>query len=769
MRAAAVQGEVLTAGVTDDAHHLPYVVMERLYGATLRAGIEEKRAQKRPFEIIEIASTVTEIAMPLAHAHEMGIVHRDVKPENVFLAEQRDSAYIVKLLDFGIAALVDEDPAAKRSRVFSGSRQYASPEQLDGRATTPASDVYSLGLILYEMLTFTLPHDRHDMALGVAQTAFNALKMPLLPLNTLRDDVPPRLEALVENCLEYRPDARPTALQVASKLRDVKRALERNLLGNDEVNVTDVTGPPAAVLMQRLDNATGDDMPPGPQRFGANRPVNLLAATQPPGAPVTAKMPVDHEVFFMNPVVDGARERDKTDPMPQMFVAPDPPPPPAPDAIAPQRVVMLASPGVAETLPIAAPLVIPPPPPDATARLPLPSAPPPGGHDAGYGMTADATILDASDAEPETRTLTPNLTQPVPYQVVFLDDLHAAFAAPSYKAMFAGAAVTLVRISATRVGLLTPAVAPGAYDLSATLDGVVYERVALSVKTGQTPAQPVAYVNGQLQAAITSIQGYQTAWAGHADWLATFSAAVANVKTYQQTFAGLDASTQSVVATALAANDAAITPQQSFADWWSSAAIAEFFAISRDITCLLGAGVLPPPLDLAVAAAFAVKCVVDATVLVNTYALGVTTVFEYAQHLVGNQTAISDDPGGGIVPVVMNSDEPDNVPLQMPLQNFSKDDETSTNATMQQVVAVFSNLANMWAELNQHLTDKLGSAPDLSTVDPTVTETPADATSITVTNISSSQITLASYAGQWGRRRSRSCTRPARPTPPRLP
>jgi serine/threonine protein kinase/DNA-binding CsgD family transcriptional regulator len=236
--------EVLTAGVSEDQHHLPYYVMERLQGTTLREGVEAKRLAGQPFEFIEMASTVTEIAVALAYAHDMGIVHGDVKPENVYIAVQRDQSYIVKLLDFGVSALLADEGEQGGRRGFSGSRQYAAPEQLDGRAPAPACDVYAIGLVLYEMLTFTLPHDRMNRALTVAETALNVLREPIPDLRKLRRDVPPRLEVLVRNCLAYRPEERPGALQVTNMLRDIKRVLEGSLLGGSETKATDVPGPP---------------------------------------------------------------------------------------------------------------------------------------------------------------------------------------------------------------------------------------------------------------------------------------------------------------------------------------------------------------------------------------------------------------------------------------------------------------------------------------------------------------------------------------------
>jgi len=314
--------EVLTAGVSEDQHRLPYYVMERLYGTSLREGIEAKRRAGQPFDCIEVAATVTEIAVALAFAHDMGIVHRDVKPENVFIAEQRDRSYMIKLLDFGVAALLADEEEPGRRRAFSGSRQYAAPEQLDGKAPAPACDVYSVGLILYEMLTFSLPHDRMNRALSVPETALNVLNQPLPELRKLRPDVPPRLEILVRNCLAYEPYQRPGALQVANMLRDIKRVLEGGLLGSDETKATDVSGPPTGVLAQRFGESGRDVLSPRGQRMGGPVPVDPNASTDAGAAGVgTGVVPADHEVFFMN------RVADTTQPLPNLAV-PSPAAPP---------------------------------------------------------------------------------------------------------------------------------------------------------------------------------------------------------------------------------------------------------------------------------------------------------------------------------------------------------------------------------------------------------------------------------------------------------
>ncbi len=294
--------EVLTAGVSEDQHRLPYYVMERLYGTTLREGIEAKRRAGQPFDYIEVASTVTEIAVALAYAHDMGIVHRDIKPENVFIAEQRDRSYMIKLLDFGVAALLaDEDGPPASRRAFSGSRQYASPEQLDGQPPAPACDVYAMGLILFEMLTFSLPHDRSNRALIVPETALNVLRDPMPNVKKLRPDIPPRLENLVRDCLQYEPAQRLNALQVANNLRFIKQVLEGKLVGINETQATDVSGPPTGMGMRFGDSFRGTTQAPV-QRMGGTVPVDPNASTD-PGAQAGGA-PADHEVFFMNRVAD---------------------------------------------------------------------------------------------------------------------------------------------------------------------------------------------------------------------------------------------------------------------------------------------------------------------------------------------------------------------------------------------------------------------------------------------------------------------------------
>jgi len=134
---------------------------------------------------------------------------------------------------------------------------------------------------------------------------------PLPELSTLRADVPPRLEGLVERCLAIRPESRPTAVEVVGTLREVSRRAEDSLLGVPDVYATEVTGPPTAVTGGPA-GAYGLGAPPARSLVGG--PVNRMATPHPADArDAHATTPIDHEVFFMNPV------QYPTDPMPQVF------------------------------------------------------------------------------------------------------------------------------------------------------------------------------------------------------------------------------------------------------------------------------------------------------------------------------------------------------------------------------------------------------------------------------------------------------------------
>jgi tetratricopeptide (TPR) repeat protein len=185
---------------------LVYIVMELLEGKSLR----EMMAREAPLDTARAVSLMLQISAAVAAAHEAGIIHRDLKPGNIFVVQRKHVPPIVKVLDFGIAKLATEADGREvknitQTGVMIGTPRYMSPEQCDGAELTAASDVYSLGIILYEMLTGTTPFTGPS-PLSVALKHSSELPRPpreLVPA------IPAALEELVLRALEKKPDARP--------------------------------------------------------------------------------------------------------------------------------------------------------------------------------------------------------------------------------------------------------------------------------------------------------------------------------------------------------------------------------------------------------------------------------------------------------------------------------------------------------------------------------------------------------------------------------
>ena len=186
-----------------------YIVMELLEGESLR----ELTAREAPLEAGRAVSIMLQVAAAVGAAHAAGVIHRDLKPANIFLAEREGAPPVVKVLDFGIAKLAAdaaEDAGGRaltQTGIMIGTPRYMSPEQCEGGVLTPASDVYSLGIILYEMLTGVTPFDGAT-PLAVAMQHFSK---PPRPLSDLNASVPPELERVVLRALEKQPGARPSS------------------------------------------------------------------------------------------------------------------------------------------------------------------------------------------------------------------------------------------------------------------------------------------------------------------------------------------------------------------------------------------------------------------------------------------------------------------------------------------------------------------------------------------------------------------------------
>ncbi len=182
-------------GVLDDGPC--YLVMEALEGESLGQRLERER--RIPWQdAIEIMRGVLH---GLRHAHDRGVVHRDIKPDNVFLA-RKDGEIIVKILDFGIAKLYagsPDDPASTRAGLTVGTPAYLSPEQAVGGEIKPASDLYSATILLFEMLTGRAPFEDKD---PLAMLGAHVSREPPRVVEVAPDVViPPQLESVIQHGL----------------------------------------------------------------------------------------------------------------------------------------------------------------------------------------------------------------------------------------------------------------------------------------------------------------------------------------------------------------------------------------------------------------------------------------------------------------------------------------------------------------------------------------------------------------------------------------
>ncbi|MCS6848585.1 MAG: protein kinase [Anaerolineae bacterium] len=212
-----------------------YIVMELVEGQDLKQALRWRAANGHPFTIEEAVDIARQVCEGVGYAHRRGLVHCDLKPQNVMLTTDGRA----KVTDFGIARAYTAMPSTgERADVVWGSPQYYAPEQAAGAAPTPASDVYSIGVMLYEMLAGRLPFESPD-PLRLAQMHQTA-SPPLL--HALNPNVTPQLESVVMCALAKDP---------AQRYRDADqfaRALSAYALQGEAqtlVNLPPVTPPPA--------------------------------------------------------------------------------------------------------------------------------------------------------------------------------------------------------------------------------------------------------------------------------------------------------------------------------------------------------------------------------------------------------------------------------------------------------------------------------------------------------------------------------------------
>jgi tRNA A-37 threonylcarbamoyl transferase component Bud32 len=210
----------------DEAEQGLFIAMELVEGRTVRALVQE-----RELDLLGALEIAAQVAGGLQKAHEAGVVHRDIKPENVIVTGDGHA----KILDFGLAKLLEPEAGAgdgisqmetlakTQAGFVLGTLRYMSPEQARGQSVDHRSDIFSLGIVLYEMVTGQLPFSGPTALDTLHAIAFEETR----PVTALRANLPPSLQRVVTRCLRKRAQDRfGDAKELAGELRAVQREIE---------------------------------------------------------------------------------------------------------------------------------------------------------------------------------------------------------------------------------------------------------------------------------------------------------------------------------------------------------------------------------------------------------------------------------------------------------------------------------------------------------------------------------------------------------------
>ncbi|GHB66408.1 serine/threonine-protein kinase PksC [Streptomyces cirratus] len=213
------EGTVTFGGsVADDGAPMPYIVMEYVEGQPLGSVLQADVAQYGAMPADRALKVTADVLAALETSHEMGLVHRDIKPGNVMMTKRG----VVKVMDFGIArAMQSGVTSMTQTGMVVGTPQYLSPEQALGRAVDARSDLYSVGIMLFQLLTGRLPFDA-DSPLAIAYA--HVQEEPVAPSSVNRA-VTPAMDALVARALKKNPNERfPTAAAMGDEIARVLSA-----------------------------------------------------------------------------------------------------------------------------------------------------------------------------------------------------------------------------------------------------------------------------------------------------------------------------------------------------------------------------------------------------------------------------------------------------------------------------------------------------------------------------------------------------------------
>ncbi len=201
-----------------------YLVMELVRGTVLSDLLS---VELPPFSFERIGGILVQVLEVLEAAHGAGIVHRDLKPDNIMLLDAGDGVERVKVLDFGLALDLEAGPNSVKltaTQTINGTPNYMSPEQCRGQRVDPASDIYTLGVIFYELIAGERPFIQDEAAALFAQHMF--VDAPPLEERGYKRAAPLALAALVKRAMAKKPQERPTAPQLRAALEDALRGID---------------------------------------------------------------------------------------------------------------------------------------------------------------------------------------------------------------------------------------------------------------------------------------------------------------------------------------------------------------------------------------------------------------------------------------------------------------------------------------------------------------------------------------------------------------